>query len=398
MATKQTKKKKTTKKALLQAKSRFNLPTLVALVGVLSVVGYYVLTTFAAGPAHVSASCSKKVENDAQYACYRDSAEGWSTRIYRIVLDTNPVSTRQAYWSDQVNTKGVSPTVNAFITATNTAATKDLFYTRNANDKTILMYRRGLGREPDPSGKSYWAGRFAKEPAGDVVTAFLSTSAVKGFTNGFLAAKVLDYMIPGWRVTVVVPPACTECGCPNQPACVEPPGEPSEPSEPGPVDEPPAGNPDYSFVIPDDGSLDGGTDALPSLGEVSLDDLSSASEDDISKIIEEKTQAADGSVDNEAVARSYGGKLKILPPEEALSNGANEMRYYINGKLKATVKKAPYAYTLDSTRMKNGRYVLSIAAYQDGEKLDEYSYVLSVKNSLTFWQKIYNLISAPFAK
>jgi hypothetical protein len=48
--------------------------------------------------------------------------------------------------------------------------------------------------------------------------------------------------------------------------------------------------------------------------------------------------------------------------------------------------------------MKNGRYVLSIVPYQDGEKLDEYSYVLSVKNTLTFWQKIYNLISSPFDK
>ncbi len=134
------------------------------------------------------------------------------------------------------------------------------------------------------------------------------------------------------------------------------------------------------------------------MGEVSLDDLSGASEDDINKIIEEKTQSSGDGVGSEAAARSYGGKLKILPPEEAIANGANEMRYYINGKLKATVKKAPYAYTLDSTRMKNGRYVLSIAAYQDGEKLDEYSYVLSVKNSLTFWQKIYNLISSPFAK
>ncbi len=47
---KQTKKRQATKRTPLLAKNRFNLPTLIALVGALSIVGYFVLTTFASMP------------------------------------------------------------------------------------------------------------------------------------------------------------------------------------------------------------------------------------------------------------------------------------------------------------------------------------------------------------
>jgi hypothetical protein len=405
MATKQTKKKKkTSKKTPLLAKNRFNLPTLIALVGVLSMVGYYVLTTFAAGPARLSPNCPASVSNDTGYACYRDSAEGWAARLFMTMYDRSPDGTKTAagvatgggykYWSEQISAKGVGASAVSMYTVAGTTD-KARFNNYTPEQKAQVLYTRALGRNADAAGIAYWKQRFASEPAGNVVVAFLSQNEPKTF-NKTLSVKVLNFMRPGWNTTTTQPPVVV-----NPP---QPPEEPEEPEEPAynPAPEQPqyggVDNPDYSFVIPDDGSIGGGTDALPELGEVSLDDLSGASEDDISKIIEEKTQSSGDGLDSEAAARSYGGKLKILPPEEAIANGANELRYYINGKLKATVKKAPYAYTLDSTRMKNGRYVLSIVPYQDGEKLDEYSYVLSVKNTLTFWQKIYNLISSPFAK
>ncbi len=398
MATKQTKKKKTIKKTPLLARNRFNLPTLIALVGVLSVVGYYVLTTFASGPARLSPNCPASVNNEAGYACYRDSAEGWATRLFMAMYDRSPDGTKTAagiatgggykYWSEQISAKGVGASAASMYAGAG-ATDKARFNGYTPEQKAQALYTRALGRNADAAGVAYWKQRFISESAANVVVAFLSQNEPKTF-NKALSVKVLNYMRPGWNTTQ--PPVVV-----NPPQPPEPPEPPEPPTYEPPAENPDSPGPDYSFVIPDDGSLDGGTDALPSLGEVELDDLSGASEEEIDKIIEEKTTTESG-VDSEAAARSYGGKLKILPPEDALAEGANEMRYYLNGKLKATVKKSPYAYTLDTTRLKNGRYVLTIVSYQGGEKLEEYSYVLSVKNSLTFWQKIYNLISSPFAK
>ena len=377
---------------LLGGKSRFNLPTLIALVGVLSVVGYFVLSTFAAGPTRLaSANCQNPTPgNTTAYDCYQGTAEGWSTKLYHVVLNRNPDPSGYSYWSNQINTKGVATSANSFIGA---AGAKTVFSGTNNDSKVETLYQTTLGRSADPSGKTYWVSQFASKSSGEVIVAFLSVSAVKSYNNAVLRDKVLNYMKPGWN-TVTQPPACTTCGCPGQPAC--PVENPSEPVDNTPTTDNPG--PDYSFVIPDSGSssLDGGTDALPSIGEVSLDDLSNASAEEIDKIIEEKTSSGSGDVESEGVSKSYGGKLKILPPEDAMAEGANEVRYYINAKLKATVKKSPYAFNLDTTRLKNAQYILTIVPYQNGEKGQEYSYVLSVKNNLTFWQKIYNVITAPF--
>ncbi len=391
MATKQKQinKKQTTKKTPLLTKNRFNLPTLLALVAVLSVVGYYVLTTFASSWQRVSTCTTAPTPADqAAQDCYLKSVEGWTTKLYTVILNRAPDPSGYTYWSNKVASIGVGSSAIAML---GTSEAKTKFGNLAASAKTTTMYTRGVNRAPTATEAEYWTGRFNKESAGTVVTAFLASPNV--LANSYIRRKTLDFMKPGWDPGT--PTTCTECGCPGKPACPENPPEP-------PVDNPPTTDPgpDYNIVIPegDSTSVDSGTDALPSLGEVSLDDLSNASTEDINKIIEEKTTSSSGGNDSEAAARSYGGKLKILPPEEAVTAGANEMRYYINGKLKSTVKKSPYAYTLDSTRVKNGRYALTIASYQNGEKLDEYSYVLSIKNSLTFWQKIYNLISSPFAK
>ena len=81
-----------------------------------------------------------------------------------------------------------------------------------------------------------------------------------------------------------------------------------------------------------------------------------------------------------------------------MNDGPDQVNYYINAKLKAKVKKSPYSYTLDTTRLKNGRYALTIVPYQNGEKLGEYSYGITIKNKLNFWQQMFNVITSPFSR
>lgn len=217
---------------------------------------------------------------------------------------------------------------------------------------------------------------------------------------------------PPPSIPPIVPPAYSPPPSYNQPPSYTPPND-SSPSIPPPAVEesqPPAD--DAGWVDSGDSSYDpyagyattsddGAYEALLDLGEVSLEDLSGASNQKIQEIIEAKTKelkakkAAGSSGD--VINRAYAGKLKLLPPGQAVSDGPDQVNYYMNAKLKAKVKKSPFSYTLDTTRLKNGRYALTIVPYQNGEKLGEYSYGITIKNKLNFWQQIFNVITNPFS-
>lgn len=160
--------------------------------------------------------------------------------------------------------------------------------------------------------------------------------------------------------------------------------------------------PDAAGVESDFGSFEG----LPEFDEIDIEDIFGKSDEEIQDLIDETlnlnsdgtSKSSSGGPAGETILRSYSGKLKLFPPEEALANGATEIRYYVNNRLKKTVKKAPYNYTLDTTRHKNGRYILRIVPYQGKEKLHEYKYILSIKNNLTFWQQAYNFFTSPFVR
>lgn len=394
MATKTAKKttKKTSKSLILGSGKRFNLTTVLVIAALLSLVGLFVLRTFAASYPTLlaSAGCpAPKSDHVGGYNCYQATADGWSAKLFFVVLDRSPGATTDPYWPNQIHTRGVVASLNSFL---GTTEAKNKFTNLSATAKVNWLYSKALNRTADSGGLSYWLGRFnavngtAGKTNGDVVASFLSVTEVASYNNTALRNKILDFMAPGWSQGP--PQPCEATGtCPPPPpppcdvtgTCPPTPCEITGTCPPPVVDVPPA-------------------EALPSLGDVSLGDISNSTPDQIDQIIEDNTPSTTSDTpSSEAANRSYSGKLKLTPPSQDVSDGATEFRYYLDAKLKKTVKKSPYAFVLDSTRLKNKKYILTIVSYSGGDKLNESSYILSVKNNLNFWQKLYNVITLPFS-
>jgi chitodextrinase len=68
------------------------------------------------------------------------------------------------------------------------------------------------------------------------------------------------------------------------------------------------------------------------------------------------------------------------------SQTTEKVEYYLNGKLIATVKDAPYTYTVNTKNMKNGKYTLTTKTYYSDGQIETKNATLVVKNPLSFRQ------------
>lgn len=392
-------KKRATKKpvakrnALLPKQVRFNIPTFVALTLTLVVIGYFVIKSFAAGGFYRAKGKCGNVNTFAGYSCFFDSADGLAARMYITLLNRTPNAASIDAWANKIVSTGKPAQVAQQIVSTSEGQANFLHLAQGS--RVNAMFLRLLNRGPVASdGPGNWSGSF-KENA-NVGTAwyyFVTNYRTESVSSNWLATKMVQ------SAPVVTPPPAPQPQPQPQPQPEpEPQPQPQPEPEPEPVTPPTDDtyNPYDGYAVSQD---NGDAQALESLGEVSLDDLSGASDEKIQQIIEENTTKQKGTSgsNSNTVDRVYSGKLKLLPPSQAISDGPDQVYYYINGKLKAKVKKAPFSYVLDTTRLPNKACALTIVSYQKGEKLGEYTYALRIKNNLNLWQKIYNLVTAPFA-
>lgn len=70
------------------------------------------------------------------------------------------------------------------------------------------------------------------------------------------------------------------------------------------------------------------------------------------------------------------------------SETVQKVEYYIDGKLIKTVTDAPYSYSVDVKKMKNGTYKLTTKTYYEDGKVDSVDSSIVVKNPLTFGQML----------
>ncbi len=397
---------------LLRRKAGFNIWTLLVAILALSVVGYFVLQSFAASHYRAKGKCGS-VTTTAGYTCFFDSADGLAARMYITLLNRTPTAASTDFWADRIVSTGRPELVAQQLVSTSEGQSK--FLSLAQGSRVNAMFLRLLNRGPTTADNpGTWSGAF-KENAnvGNAWFYFVTYYRDVTVSSSWLRAKMVQSAPPATSPPPVVQPNPNPE--PNNPPEVPLPNEPPtpnptpEPNKPNPTPEPatPPGQDDNSNNNQDDyydpyvgyavSQDDGDSEALISLGEVSLEDLSGASDEKIQEIIEENISKSNTSTKTDVINRTFAGKLKLLPPGQAMSDGPDQMYYYINGKLKAKVKKSPFSYTLDTTRLKNAQYALTIVPYQNGEKLGEYTYALTVKNNLNFWQKVYNLITAPFA-
>lgn len=419
MAIKTTQKKRAKKaglkrKTLLPKQVGFNVPTILIVAVTLSVVGYFVIRSFAAGGFYRAKGTCSTVSTFAGYSCYFDSADGLAARMYITLLNRTPTAASTDGWAARIVSTGSPAAVAQQMVST--AEGQKTFLSLSQGSRVNRMFLSLLNRGPVAAdGPGNWSASF-KENA-NVGTAWYYF--VTNYRNESISSNWLKDKMVQAAPTLTSPPTPPPAQPPTQPP-EDPPETPLPPESPSPNPSPEPSDPPQSPepVTPpgQDDSYTGGQDdyydpyvgyavsqddgdseALLSLGEVSLEDLEGASDEKIQEIIEESITKSNTSAKTEVINRTFAGKLKLLPPGQAMSDGPDQMYYYINGKLKAKVKKSPFSYTLDTTRLKNARYALTIVPYQNGEKLGEYTYGITIKNNLNFWQKIYNIITAPFA-
>lgn len=68
------------------------------------------------------------------------------------------------------------------------------------------------------------------------------------------------------------------------------------------------------------------------------------------------------------------------------SQTVTKVEYYLNGKLIATVKQAPFSYTVKTDDLKNGNYQLTTKTYYDDGTVDTKTSTLKVNNPMNFKQ------------
>lgn len=417
-------KKKVTKKArskhnaLLPKQVGFNIPTFFVAALVLSIIGYFVIKSFAAGGFYRAKGRCTNINSFAGYSCYFDSADGLAARMYITLLNRTPTAASTDAWAAKIVSTGSPAVVAQQIVST--AEGQRTFLSLAQGSRVNRMFLSLLNRGPAAAdGPGNWSAAF-KENAnvGNAWYYFVTNYRTESISSSWLSSKmiqaapVLPNPTPPNPTTPPVQPSNppgpepSETPLPSEPPSPNPSPEPNDPppspeptTPPGQDDSYTGGQEDYydpyvGYAVSQD---DGDSEALLSLGEVSLEDLEGASDEKIQEIIEESISKSNTSAKADVINRTFAGKLKLLPPGQAMSDGPDQMYYYINGKLKAKIKKSPFSYTLDTTRLKNSRYALTIVPYQNGEKLGEYTYGITIKNNLNFWQKIYNIITAPFA-
>lgn len=90
------------------------------------------------------------------------------------------------------------------------------------------------------------------------------------------------------------------------------------------------------------------------------------------------TKTADGSV-----IPQINGEVNIGPVNEA-GGTIKKVEYYLGSKLIATADKAPYTYDLDTTKLKNGKYVLRVKTTYGNGVIDTRTENMLVSNKVNF--------------
>jgi len=75
-----------------------------------------------------------------------------------------------------------------------------------------------------------------------------------------------------------------------------------------------------------------------------------------------------------------------VQPTPIQSDGISKIEYYLNGKLQTTVKKSPYTYKLDTTKLLNGTYTMTTKTFYANGQFKSVSQTVIVKNKFGITQ------------
>lgn len=101
-------------------------------------------------------------------------------------------------------------------------------------------------------------------------------------------------------------------------------------------------------------------------------------------------------VQNPATLPTLNGSMDFMfnPPSDSR---ANVVGVYIDNKLNQYFEPKTNKFSIDTTRLSNGKHRLDVLIYdKDQKELARYVYVFNVENKLNFFHSIYNSISQPF--
>jgi hypothetical protein len=80
-----------------------------------------------------------------------------------------------------------------------------------------------------------------------------------------------------------------------------------------------------------------------------------------------------------------GGTVNLAPANTMAADGSTgieKVEYYLDKKLVATEKVAPYTYNMDTTKLRNGEYTVTVKTYFDNGTVDTRTDKLSVHNKV----------------